>query len=86
MALEIPIENNASQIGRGNYDRLEILKAKQFPKLQSTNTMLQGTENSDTNIVMDVTLYEAVAKDDVNNFIATLEKVSMDKELHLVAI
>ncbi|XP_030969315.1 protein ACCELERATED CELL DEATH 6-like isoform X2 [Quercus lobata] len=86
MALEIPMEDYASQIGRGNYERLEILKAKQFPKLQSTNTMLQGTEDSDTNILMDDTLYEAVAKDDVNNFIATLEKVSMDKELRLDAI
>ena len=86
MALEIPIEDYATQIGRGNYERLEILKAKQFPKLQSTNTMLQGTEDTDTNILMDVTLYEAVAKDDVNNFISTLEKVSMDKGLHLDAI
>ena len=85
MALEILIEDYASPIG--NYDeRLEILKAKHFPKLQSTNTMLQGTEDSDTNILMDVTLYEAVEKDDVNNFIAALEKVSMDKELHLDAI
>ncbi|XP_023904912.1 uncharacterized protein LOC112016606 [Quercus suber] len=86
MALEIPIEDYATQIGRGNYERLEILKAKQFPKLQSTNTMLQGMEDYDTNILMDVTLYEAVAKDDVNNFIDTLEKVSMDKELNLDAI
>ena len=86
MDLEIPMEDYASQIGRGNYERLEILKAKLFPKLQSTNTMLQGMEDSDTNISMDVTLYEAIAKDDVNNFIATLEKVSMDKELHLDAI
>ncbi|KAL0010080.1 hypothetical protein SO802_005188 [Lithocarpus litseifolius] len=86
MALEIPIEDYASQIERGNYERLKILKAKQFPKLQSTYTMLQGTEDSDTNIVMDVTLYKAVTKDDVNKFITTLEKVSMDKELHLDAI
>ena len=80
------MEDYASQIARGNYKKLEILKAKLFPKLQSTNTMLQGMEDSDTNISMDVTLYEAIAEDDVNNFIATLEKVSMDKELHLDAI
>ncbi|XP_065630522.1 protein ACCELERATED CELL DEATH 6 isoform X2 [Quercus suber] len=86
MALKIPMEDYASQIRRRNNERLEILKAKEFPKLQSTNTMLQGTEDYDTNILMDVALYEAVAKDDVNNFINTLEQVSMDEELNLDSI
>ena len=91
------MEDYASQIRRRNNERLEILKAdvkkkkeilkaKEFPKLQSTNTMLPGMEDYDTNILMDVALYEAVAKDDVTNFIDTLEQVSIDKELHLDAI
>ncbi|XP_075664867.1 protein ACCELERATED CELL DEATH 6-like [Castanea sativa] len=86
MALEIPIEDYASQIGRGNYERLEILKAKQFPKLQSTNTTLQGMEDQGTNILMAVYLYEAVKNDDVGRFISTSEIVLTEREPHLATI